>query len=187
MKRNFLQFIFLIVIGVAGCNPVFENPSLSEAEETSANLEEESAVEQETGMRMRMGPGSGMMARHHAPIPENTQGSVILLRRTRIPYNRVLNFTVPTASAVTAMGGWGMAAEGVQQGLFSQAEADTFLAVHEELDRLMAEGVVEQSGGMENMQRIVLDQLVEDGQITSDESTIFSVVHDRLLDAGLME
>ena len=80
-----------------------------------------------------------------------------------------------------------MAAEGVQQGLFSQAEADTFLAVHEELDRLMAEGVVEQSGGMENMQRIVLDQLVEDGQITSDESTIFSVVHDRLLDAGLME
>ena len=74
MKRNFLQFIFLIVIGVAGCNPVFENPSLSEAEETSANLEEESAVEQETGMRMRMGPGSGMMARHHAPIPAEYAG-----------------------------------------------------------------------------------------------------------------
>jgi mono/diheme cytochrome c family protein len=80
-----------------------------------------------------------------------------------------------------------MAAEGVQQGVITQEEADTFLAVHAEMDTLMAAGMEEQGGGMENMQSIMLAQLLEDGRITRNEADVFSDVHDRLLDAGIME
>jgi hypothetical protein len=80
-----------------------------------------------------------------------------------------------------------MAAQGVEQGLISQSAADTFLAVHAQLDRMMAEDMVDQSGGMETMQRMMLGQFVADGQISREESVIFSDVHDRLLAAGLME
>ncbi len=280
MKRNLLLFIFLMAVGIAGCNPVFETPQLSEAVETSEKLEEESVAEQETGMRMRMGPGSGMMARHHAPIPAEYAGisnpvtadedslqrgaelygtycvschgdggmgdgpagqtldpqPAPIVHTSRMLGDDYLFWRIsegglqePFSSAMPRwqdvldatdrwdlinyiralgsgkvtprqqMGGAAfdpeeeaakhavMAAEGVQQGLFSQAEADTFLVVHEELDRIMAEGPVAQSGGMENMQRIMLDQLVEDGHITNEELVIFSDVHDRLLAAGLME
>jgi mono/diheme cytochrome c family protein len=80
-----------------------------------------------------------------------------------------------------------MAAAGVQQGLLTQEEADTFLAVHAEMDTLMAAGMEEQDGGMENMQTVMLARLVGDGRITQENADVFSNVHERLLAAGLME
>ena len=80
-----------------------------------------------------------------------------------------------------------MAAQGVEQGLFSQDEAATFLSVHTELDVLMSAGMEGQGGGMERMQSLMLEQLVESGRIDQVESDMFSEVHDRLMAAGLME
>jgi mono/diheme cytochrome c family protein len=80
-----------------------------------------------------------------------------------------------------------MAAEGVQQGVLTQAEADSFLAVHAEMDRLMGPAMEGQSGGMDNMQSIMLDQLLGDGRITQSEADIFSDAHERLLAAGIMQ
>lgn len=78
-------------------------------------------------------------------------------------------------------------AQGVQQGLITQGEADTFLAVHTELDTLMSAGMEAPGGGMESMQILMLKQLVESGRIDQVESDLFSEVHDRLIAAGLME
>lgn len=80
-----------------------------------------------------------------------------------------------------------IAAQGVQQGLITQGEADTFLAVHTELDTLMSAGMEAPGGGMESMQILMLKQLVESGRIDQVESDLFSEVHDRLIAAGLME
>ena len=80
-----------------------------------------------------------------------------------------------------------MAAEGVQQGVITQEEADTFLAVHAELDTLMLVTIEGQSGGIENVQSIMLAELLGDGRISQNEADIFSDVHDCLLVAGIME
>ncbi len=80
-----------------------------------------------------------------------------------------------------------IAAQGVQQGLITPGDADTFLSVHAELDTLMSAGMEGQSGGMERMQNLMLQQLLENGRISQQESDIFSDVHDRLMTAGLME
>ncbi len=80
-----------------------------------------------------------------------------------------------------------MAAEGVRQGVLSQDEADAFVKVHAELDRLMAVETEERSGGMEAMQQEMLAELVEAGTIAPDAAAFFTTAHDKLLEAGLME
>jgi mono/diheme cytochrome c family protein len=80
-----------------------------------------------------------------------------------------------------------MAAQGVEQGLFTQVEADTFLAVHAKLDALMAQGFERQGGGMAAMQQLMLEQLLNEGRISQAEMETFNRVHDQLLEAGLME
>jgi mono/diheme cytochrome c family protein len=80
-----------------------------------------------------------------------------------------------------------MIAAGVEQGLFSQEEGDTFLAVHDEIDALKEEGVAETGGGPDEMLAVRLTMLVEDGRITQEEADTFNLVHDSLDDAGLMQ
>jgi mono/diheme cytochrome c family protein len=80
-----------------------------------------------------------------------------------------------------------MAAEGVEQGVLSQEEADTFVAVHAELDRLMAAETEAMSGGMEARQQEMLAELVAAGTITQGEADLFTAAHDKLLEAGLMQ
>lgn len=80
-----------------------------------------------------------------------------------------------------------MAAEGVDQGVLSQDEADTFVSVHAELDRLMESETAAMSGGMEARQQEMLAQLAAGGIITQIEADLFTKAHDKLLEAGLMQ
>ena len=278
MKRIQILLLLLITIGLAACNPVFEGPPEPAASESS-DMTEDTKNEQ-SGMSMEMGPGSGMMARHHAKIPadyaginnpvqadedslqrgaelygtycvschgdggmgDGPAGQALDPRPAPIAHtSRMLGddymfwriseggLHEPFSSAmprwqdvlddgarwdlinyVRALGsgqiiprqqmGGAMfdaaaeaakhaeiTAKGVQQGLISQDEADTFLSVHAQLDTLMEAGMAGQSGSMDNMRILMLEQLLEDGQITKDESAIFDEVHERLLAAGLME
>lgn len=79
-----------------------------------------------------------------------------------------------------------MAAQGVTQGVIAQAEADTFVAVHAEMDKLMATSM-EMSGGPAEIQAGLLAKLVEDGTISSEQADTFDKVHEALLAAGLMQ
>jgi mono/diheme cytochrome c family protein len=81
-----------------------------------------------------------------------------------------------------------MAADGVDQGVISQDEADAYTAVHAELDQLInAETAVGMSGSMDTRQQALLEELVAAGTITQEEADLFNSAHDKLIDAGLME
>ena len=80
-----------------------------------------------------------------------------------------------------------MAVEGVQQGVLSQEEADTFVAVHAQLDQLMETESSSMSGTMATMQQEMLAQLVDGGVIPQTEADMFTEAHDKLLEAGLMQ
>ena len=79
-----------------------------------------------------------------------------------------------------------MAAQGVEQGIITQAEADVFVAVHAEMDKLMAAGM-EMNGGPADVQAALLTALVDKGTITADEAETFNKVHDSLLAAGILQ
>lgn len=79
-------------------------------------------------------------------------------------------------------------ATGVEQGVITPAEGDLFLAVHAELDVLLASGSGgEMRGGTDSRQVILLRQLVADGVITQADGDLFTAVHEKLITAGLME
>ncbi len=80
-----------------------------------------------------------------------------------------------------------MIAEGVAQGLITQADGDVFLAVHDALDVLLAADNGETRGGGESRQAVFLRRLVDEGKITQGDLDVFTAVHDTLLAAGLME
>jgi len=80
-----------------------------------------------------------------------------------------------------------IAADGVDQGVLTQEEADTFITVHAEMDLLTAEMMLNTAGGMDDMQQAMLTLLVEQGTISQQEADLFSSVHEKLLAAGLME
>ena len=77
----------------------------------------------------------------------------------------------------------------VEEGVISQAEADVFDAVHSKMDEYLAsEGV----SGMETGTRAdalpqILDEMVADDLISQDQADTFMDVHDRLIEAGLMQ
>lgn len=80
-----------------------------------------------------------------------------------------------------------MITAGVAQGVITQAEGDLFLAVHDELDVLLAADNGETRSGEERRQTIFLQQLVDAGKITQAEADWFTAVHDKLMAAGLKE
>jgi mono/diheme cytochrome c family protein len=79
-----------------------------------------------------------------------------------------------------------MLAGAVEQEVITQAEADTFDAVHAAMNEWMAANADTMRGGMGRMQGEILDDLVASGQITEAQAGTFNDVHDRLLAAGLM-
>ncbi len=80
-----------------------------------------------------------------------------------------------------------MLAKGMEQGIITQAEADTFTAVHAEMDAWAAANREEMLGSMRQMQETILTDLVAAGAITQDAADTFSEIHARLEDAGLMQ
>ncbi len=80
-----------------------------------------------------------------------------------------------------------MIAAAVAQGVITPEEADTFTAVHAELEMVMAGQRDQIQGGMADMQAEMLAELVADGRITQEQADQFNDIHDRLLAAGLMQ
>lgn len=280
MFKYFIFLLFLIVIlGLTGC----ASPNLAGSTVAGPTVAPTAEPERpdESPARMGMGPGSGMMARHHAQIPDEYAGLTNLvpadedsLARGSAIYEQhctschgdggmgdgpagqqldpqpaavahtsrmlgddylfwrvseggshdpfssamprwqdvledtdrwdVINYIRALGSgqvmpgsgprsgetfdpAVEAERHAQMAAKGVTQAVLSQEEADMFVSVHAELDRLMAEEMPTMTGGMESMQQDMLAQLVAEGTITQRESAIFTEAHDKLLAAGLMQ
>jgi hypothetical protein len=81
-----------------------------------------------------------------------------------------------------------MAADGVEQGVISQEEADAYIDVHAEFDRLIAtETAVDKSGGMDKRRQAMLEQLVASRTITQEKADLFNSAYDKLNAAGLMQ
>lgn len=84
-----------------------------------------------------------------------------------------------------------MLEEALASGVITQAEADLFEAVHQVMDELyLGVGVaMEDMGprGMQTMQRAITAQAVRDGALTQEQADSFTEIHDRLIDAGLMQ
>lgn len=81
-----------------------------------------------------------------------------------------------------------MLARGVEQGIISQDEADTFDQIHALMDDYrgtqMQQGF---TGSMADRRDIMLAELVNDGKITQSQADAFADIHDRLIEAGLMQ
>lgn len=75
----------------------------------------------------------------------------------------------------------------VDQGILTQAEANTFDQVHTALEALMAQDTENMSGNMATRQDELLTELVKEGTITQEQADVFNDVHNRLLESGLME
>ncbi len=80
-----------------------------------------------------------------------------------------------------------MLAQGVEQEVITQDEAELFEAVHAEMDALLANRPEGMSGNMGEMQTQVLAALVSEGTITQEQADMFADIHERLVEAGLME
>jgi mono/diheme cytochrome c family protein len=81
-----------------------------------------------------------------------------------------------------------MVAQAVEQKLITQAEADSFLTVHAEMDAYRAEHMAElPHGGADQDRTLILDKLVETGKLTRSQVDSFEDVHQKLIDAGLMQ
>jgi mono/diheme cytochrome c family protein len=80
-----------------------------------------------------------------------------------------------------------MLAQGVEQEVISQEEAEVFDNVHSAMDDLIAAGDEQRLGGMEQMRNALLATLVEAGTITQEQADAFNELHERLELAGLME
>jgi hypothetical protein len=80
-----------------------------------------------------------------------------------------------------------MLALSVEQGVIAQTEADLFDLVHADMDEQVAAGGSPRVGGMDKMRWTLLAELVEQGTITKEQATAFEEIHQRLVEAGLME
>lgn len=77
--------------------------------------------------------------------------------------------------------------QAVADDVITRAEADTFAAVHAQVDGRMGRGRGNMRGGMGQMQIRILAELVAAEQISQEEADLFNDVHDRLIAAGLMQ
>ena len=276
-KLSISFLLILLMLALSACT----STDLAQPQDAPASIEPTAVSESPAATPRRMGPGSGMMARHHAKIPDEYAGLTnlvpadedSLLRGVEIyeqncttchgdggmgdgpagqhldpppaplahsarmlgddylfwriseggghePFSSamprwqdvlddsdrwdVINYVRALGSgeelpgrgpmmgeefdpAAEALRHEEMAAEGVEQGVVSQEEADTFVAVHAELDRLMESETADMSGGMEARQQEMLAQLVNDGKIRQEEADLFTIAHDKLREAGLMQ
>jgi len=80
-----------------------------------------------------------------------------------------------------------MLAQAVEQKLITKAEAEAFDMVHAAMDNHLAQQPGGFTGRMQDAQTEILAELVATGAITQEQADIFSDVHDRLLEAGLMQ
>jgi mono/diheme cytochrome c family protein len=80
-----------------------------------------------------------------------------------------------------------MLATAVTQSVLTQAEADVFAEVHAAVETLQAQGKVGMEDNAANMQEALLAELVQAETITQEQADAFNDMHNRLLDAGLME
>lgn len=78
-------------------------------------------------------------------------------------------------------------AQGIEQEVITQEEADLYRLVHDALDQVVAAGGVEISGGMDRGRDAILAHLVQGGEITQTQADAFVDLHDRLVEAGLMQ
>lgn len=79
-------------------------------------------------------------------------------------------------------------AQAVDQGIISQAEADTFDHVHSAMERYRIDNpdIVSKGGGTTEMENVILTALVEAQAITQAEADAFTNIHNRLGASGLM-
>ena len=80
-----------------------------------------------------------------------------------------------------------MLANAIAQGIITQDEADTFELVHAAMDTYLETNPPEGGGGEEDHQAIALAALVEAGTLTQEQVDVFTSVHDRLAESGLMQ
>ncbi len=82
-----------------------------------------------------------------------------------------------------------MLAAAVEQGVITQVEADNFDAVHVAVDGYTtSQGVSGMEGGdRPDVMEAILAELVSSGVLEHDQADSFIDVHDRLLEAGLMQ
>jgi mono/diheme cytochrome c family protein len=72
-------------------------------------------------------------------------------------------------------------------GIISAEEAETFELAHQALDKAITEQNLNQAGSMDEIRDQLLNQMVENGELTAEQVSIFHKVHDLLVEAGLME
>lgn len=84
-----------------------------------------------------------------------------------------------------------MLAAAVAAEIITQEEADFFERVHQVLDERYGAEQANMEGmgqrGMMTMQRALTDQAVRDGAITQEEADRFTELHDRVIEAGVMQ
>ena len=81
-----------------------------------------------------------------------------------------------------------MLAAGQAQGVLTAEEATLFNGVHDQIDaRLLADSSRQFTGNMSEIQALLLQELVDAGEVTAADAAAFDDIHDRLLDAGLMQ
>lgn len=78
-----------------------------------------------------------------------------------------------------------MLATAVAQNVITQAEADTFNKVHTAMDKVTPQG--QMRGNMNMRENMLLNQLLEAGQISQTELDGFVRIHDLLVESGLMQ
>ena len=81
----------------------------------------------------------------------------------------------------------GMLAMGLELGVINQAEADLFAEVHNAMDAQTAADASPRVGGMDQIRLALLDELVAQGTITQEQADAFNDIHERLVEAGVME
>jgi hypothetical protein len=80
-----------------------------------------------------------------------------------------------------------MLAMGLELGVITQAEANLFTEVHNATDAQTAADASPRVGGMDQMRLALLDELVAQGTITQEQADAFNDIHERLVEAGVME
>ena len=80
-----------------------------------------------------------------------------------------------------------MLLRGIEMGVISETEADTFERVHAVLEAYLAANLAVESGiTMDERQAAALSALVDVGTITREEAAEFRIIHDQLEESGLM-
>lgn len=78
-----------------------------------------------------------------------------------------------------------MLRQAVEQGVISQAEADTFRRVHDLLESFM-QGQTQVQGSLDERETAALQRLIQDGKISQQQMQDFKTIHEKLAKAGLM-